>query len=614
MAIIATLKATENGYAGSGYSIASIPLNKLVLWEGNVRKTGASDDLEELTASIAALGVLQSLVVRKVTRGRFAVIAGRRRFLSLTVLAERGAIAAEHPVPCRVVPGNADATEISLTENVMRVPMHPADQFDAFRELVDNGSTPADIAARFGITEAGVKQRLKLARVSPVVFEAYRNGDLNLEQVQAFAISDNTEAQEKVFSQLSGRNDDPRDIRSALTQDEIAATDKRVRLVTVSAYEEAGGAVRRDLFSEGEDGIYILDSALLDRLAVEKLHSAAEAVRAEGWKWVDVEAELDFEARSGFHRHHPEPLPLSEEASIEQKRLVEEYDSLFSTAEEDDEQASERLDAIETRINELEEAETAFTPDTIAIAGAIVTIGRSGEVEIVRGLVRPEDVPEETGGQEAKTPKVRPAFSSTLVESLTAQKSAAISASLSDRPDIALAAVVHALASGVFRLRGSENSLQITAKVMNLRETGKAIDALEEARERWGERVPGDPQHLWDWCLAQEKDTLLELLAFCAACSVNAVQSKQDRADCRRLAQANALATALSLDMTKWFTPTAANFFSRVGRTTVVSAITEAKGIPAKKSWDKMKKAGLAAFAEREIAGTNWLPQPLKAA
>ena len=197
MAIIATLRAAENGHAGSGYSIASIPLNKLVLWDGNVRKTGASDNLEELTASIAALGVLQSLVVRKTSRGRFAIIAGRRRYLALSILAEGGTIAADAPVPCRVVPGSADATEISLTENVMRMPMHPADQFDAFRELIDNGSTPADIAARFGITEAGVKQRLKLARVSPVILEAYRNEDLNLDQVQAFAISDDHEAQEK---------------------------------------------------------------------------------------------------------------------------------------------------------------------------------------------------------------------------------------------------------------------------------------------------------------------------------------------------------------------------------------------------------------------------------
>ncbi len=73
------------------------------------------------------------------------------------------------------------------------------------------------------------------------------------------------------------------------------------------------------------------------------------------------------------------------------------------------------------------------------------------------------------------------------------------------------------------------------------------------------------------------------------------------------------LADELSLDMTQWFTPTAENFFSRVGRTTVIKAICEAKNVPSKRSWDKMKKSELAKLAEREVAGTGWLPEPLKA-
>jgi ParB family chromosome partitioning protein len=613
MAIIATLKTAEGGYPGNAHSIASIPLNKLIPWEGNVRKTCANDGLDELAANIAAHGVLQSLVVRKTHRGKYSIIAGRRRFLALSALAEGGTIAADAPVPCRIMPGSIDATEISLTENVMRAPMHPADQFDAFRELVDNGSTPADIAARFGITEAAVKKRLKLARVSPVVFEAYRSDELNLEQVQAFAISDDHAAQERVFTELSDWSSAPDDIRRALTQDEILATDKRARLVSLEAYEEAGGAIRRDLFAEGEDGIFILDAALLDRLALEKLQSAAEAVRAEGWKWVEIEPDIDYEGRAQFRRQRPEPLPMSEEAAAEHKRLAEEYHNLFGSMEDGDEVASERLDAIEARINELEDTERAFTPQTLAIAGALVTIGTDGEIEIARGLIRPEDATEESTGQQSSEPKVKPPFSASLVESLTAQKSAAISACLSERPDIALASVVHALACDVFSSRCMQSSLQMTATATQVRESCKGMDVLEQARDRWSERVPADPQSLWEWCLAQDKDTLLELLAFCAARTIDAVQRKQDRPDCTRLAHANALASALSLDMTAWFTPTAANYFGRVSRSEIRSALSEAKGMQAKRSWDKLKKSEFAALAEREIAGTGWLPQPLKA-
>lgn len=610
MAIIATLKAAENGYAGNQHSIASIPLNKLVPWDGNVRRTGASDNLEELTASIAAHGVLQSLVVRKTSRGKYAIIAGRRRYLALSALAEGGTIAPDAPVPCRIMPGSVDATEISLTENVMRTPMHPADQFDAFRELIDNGSTVADIAARFGMAEAAVKQRLKLARVSPVVFEAYRNGELSLEQVQAFAVSDDHAAQERVFTELARLND-PDDIRGALTEHETAATDKRARFVSVAAYEAAGGAVKRDLFAEGDEGVFLLDSGLLDRLATEKLHAQAEALKPEGWKWVEAVPELDYEARGNYRVRRPEPLPLSEEAAAEEKRLSAEYQTLFESMEEGDEETSARLDEIEVRINELQETECAYTPDVLAIGGAIVTIGADGEPQILRGIVRPEDEPEE----ERQPSKPRPEFSAALVESLTEAKSAAIGASLAGRPDIALAAVVHALASDVFHGYRNDNSQRISGKITYLKEDSAGARELKDLYEKWFEKLPKGERTLWDWCLAQEQGTLLELLALCAACTVDAVQRKQDIQDGgRRIAQTNALATALNLDMTKWFTPTAANYFSRVGRASIVTAITEAKKVPAKRSWDKQKKLELAAFAEREVAGTGWLPQLLKAA
>jgi ParB family chromosome partitioning protein len=488
--------------------------------------------------------------------------------------------------------------------------MHPADQFEAFRTLVDDGSSVADIAARFGMAEKAVKQRLRLARVSPTIFEAYRGGELTLEQVQAFAVSDDHAAQERVFGELSHRSD-PEDIRSALTQDDIAATDKRARFITLPAYEEAGGDFRRDLFAEGDEFVFLLDSALLDRLAMEKLQAEAETLKAEGWKWVEAVPELDYEARGDYRVRRPEPLPLSEAAAAEQKALAEEYDRLFNTMEEGNEETSVRLDEIEARINELEETESAYPPDVLAIAGAIVTIGSDGESMILRGIVRPEDEPEE----ERKPAKVRPEFSAALVESLTEAKSAAIGVTLAGRPDVALAAVVHALASDVFHGYRNDNSLRISGKVVYFKEESEASGQLKLAYEEWFEKLPKGERTLWDWCLEQDQSTLLELLAFCAACTVDAVQRKQDVPDGgKRIAQSNALATALSLDMTKWFTPTADNFFSRVGRTTVVAAITEAKGTPAKRSWDKLKKSGLAALAEREIAGTGWLPQPLKAA
>jgi ParB family transcriptional regulator, chromosome partitioning protein len=163
-------------------SSTSIALNKLLAWDGNVRKTESDKNIDELAASITAHGLLQSLVVRKDKRGKFAVVAGRRRLLALKFLADAGTIETNKQIPCHVIGDDVDATEISLAENVQREPMHPADEFDAFKALIESGVPVADVAARFGVTEAVVKQRLKLASVSPSLIAAYRKGEMTLQR------------------------------------------------------------------------------------------------------------------------------------------------------------------------------------------------------------------------------------------------------------------------------------------------------------------------------------------------------------------------------------------------------------------------------------------------
>jgi len=195
-----------------------IPLSKLLAWNDNVRRTGVEERIGELADSIAAVGLLQGLVVKKEPRGKYAVIAGRRRPLALSRLAEEGKVKGTMSVPCRIAPKEADLPEISLTENVMRVPMHPADEFEAFQRLIAAGKSVADVAARFGVTGAVVLQRLALARVSPVLLAKYREGELNLELLQAFTLTDDHNAQEEVWSQLQPWDRKPCIVRQMLAE------------------------------------------------------------------------------------------------------------------------------------------------------------------------------------------------------------------------------------------------------------------------------------------------------------------------------------------------------------------------------------------------------------
>lgn len=606
---------------------ASIPLNKLVVWSGNVRKTaGADTALAELAASIAAHGLLQSLVVRKDRKGKFAVVAGGRRLQALKILSADGKIPADYAVHCQLVSEHADATEISLAENAVREQMHPADEFEAFQALAEKGMPAVDIAARFGVTERVVLQRLKLARVSPVLIKAYRNGKTSLDCLMAFAVIDDHGAQERLWKAAPAwLKTSARQIRDALTAKSVTAGDRRVKFVTLKAYEKAGGGVRRDLFSDEADGIFIEDVALLETLVVEKLQKTAKVVSREGWKWVEIRPEFDTSDWSQCERVFEESVPLSEADAAEFERLATEHDALVERSEGDDftEDQRARLEVVSNRLDELKERETVWTDEAMAIAGAVVCVGYDGKPDIRRGFVNPEDQPQKPAtakspvagtnddGTEAGEGSALPAA---LVESLTLHRTAAISAALASRPDIALAVLVHTLASQVLLDGASGNTcLEVFARVKSLRnvEGAPASNVMQKAQEQWGDRIPGAPDQLWQWCLEQEQDVLLDLLAFCLANTVNAVRAKADRPGDPRLTHASGLAAALDLDMAAWFTPSAGNYFGRISKAAIIDALTEAKGGIAP-AWTKLKKTELAVLAERELAGTGWLPEILR--
>jgi hypothetical protein len=176
--------------------------------------------------------------------------------------------------------------------------MHPDDQFEAFQRLVEGGRGIEDVAARFGVNPAVVERRLKLAKVSPKLRAAFRKGELTLEQMMAFAVSDDHDLQEEVYRGLSGFRSSARDIRAALTQEAVALTHALAKFVTVEAYVASGGVIQRDLFDTANDG-YMPDRVLVLQLAQAKLEASCATVQAEGWKWVKAEAERDYSVNYG---------------------------------------------------------------------------------------------------------------------------------------------------------------------------------------------------------------------------------------------------------------------------------------------------------------------------
>jgi ParB family transcriptional regulator, chromosome partitioning protein len=265
-------------------NLIEIPLSKLVPSPLNVRRTGALRRIEELAASIHSHGLLQSLSVKPARdaeggeTGKYLVLGGGRRLAALKLLAKKKAIPKAHPVPCLVTDGHEE--EVSLAENIMRSDLHPADQFEAFRRLAEeHGFGAEEIAARFGVGPALVKQRMRLGAVSPKLLSLYREEALTLDQLMAFAVTTDHARQEQVYESLSW-NREPSTIRRLLTESHIVASDRRAVFVGVDAYQDAGGVLTRDLFLD-DGGGYLEDAALLNRLALEKLETLAGEVQHE---------------------------------------------------------------------------------------------------------------------------------------------------------------------------------------------------------------------------------------------------------------------------------------------------------------------------------------------
>ena len=392
-------------------AIRSIALDRLFIAPENVRKTPPDATAEaEMKASVMTHGLLENLVVRSDgPDGDYAVVAGGRRLAALKALAADGALDASHPVPCLIVDGNAASGELSLAENVIRIAMHPADQVIAFTKLAESGVTVATIAARFGMSERLVEQRLRLGNAAPELLDAYRTDNIGLETLKAFAVTTDHRRQMAVWAQLAnqGYRPAPSQVKRLLTEERIPATSAMARFVSVDAYEAAGGAVLRDLFAaEDEDGIWFEDPALLNNLAMAKLGETVKDL-ATRWRWATAVPEVDWTEIARYGRIHPEPATPTDEETAELERLRTREDELDNLDEDDwTEALEEEAEAIETRTCEFNlaiEARATYRAEDYAIAGAIATIGRNGELEVIQGLVRPEDMPKPADSGDSAT-------------------------------------------------------------------------------------------------------------------------------------------------------------------------------------------------------------------
>jgi len=658
-------------------SSRDIPFDRLVLSQSNVRTIKSGVSIGELAEDIVRRTLLQSLNVRPVMdsdgneTGVFEVPAGGRRFRALELLVKQKRFAKDGPVPCvvRAPLGEGDATaeEDSLAENVFREQLHPLDQFRAMQVLVDQGADLEDVAARFMTTPAVVRQRLRLAAVSPNLHDFYARDEMSLEQLIAFSVSDDHARQEQVWDMLTNHWDrSAGEIRRRLTETSVHANNRRVRFIGLDAYLAAGGTVMRDLFEDDKGG-WLQDVGLLDQLVMAKLGTEGERIGAEGWKWVAVAMDFAFGHDAGMRALDGSEVPVNsaEQARIESLEAeIEAIEGEWGQTSDVPDEVNQRYEAATRELRAILTRPIAYDPEDMARAGVFVSLGSNGELTVERGFVRPEHepdvelgadgdftvssahVPDEQGGCRAtlivdgiadpvdtgatvedEDDMLKP-LPDKLVAELTAHRTLALENALAANPQVAYIVALHALALSVFYHASRESCVAISESGASFlqQEPGLAeslsAKANVERQAIWKARLPKSDRDLWEALLLLNPDEQAALLAHCVARGVNAVAEVVGRYDNgrisshtveRRIAHSHVLARAVDLNMVAaGWQPTVDNYLGRVTKPHIIAAVADAKGAETAGLIDHLKKDDMAREAARLLDGSKWLPAPLR--
>ncbi|MER9741833.1 ParB/RepB/Spo0J family partition protein [Mesorhizobium sp. M0187] len=649
-----------------------IPFNKLMLSQANVRRIKRGKTIEDLAASIARRGLLQSLNVRPVLDGEgdetgmFEVPAGGRRYRALELLVKQKRMIKTEPVPCVVSDAHSAVPieEDSLAENFQREDLHPLDMFRAFQTLHDQGASHEEIAARFFVSATFVQQRLRLARVSAKLQEIYEQDGMKLEQLMAFTVTDDHARQEQVWEALENSwSKEPQQIRRLLTETTVRASDRRALFVGVDAYVAAGGVVLRDLF-EADNGGWLQDPPLLDRLVGDRLKSIADEIAAEGWKWIVVDADLPYGYNHGLRAIAGTPVGLTDAERAEREALRAEYDRLEAEYGESDElpdDVDQRLGQIETALEAFESRPMHYDGAEIARAGVFISIDRDGDLVVDRAHVRPEDEAMQavdghsaepgcatenedsrhnpsaraiiTIGAQASEPEeddgdtIKP-LPERLVIELTAHRTLALRNALAENQHVAITALLHRLVLDTFGQRSAIGCVEAFVRHVHLpwQDVGlkdsPAAKAVDERHEAWKSVIPlDDDEALWAWLDRLDEASRQTLLAHCVSYGINALFERpnpygsgvsQHGLD-QRLREADRLSRATGLDMIDaGWRPTVDNYLGRVTKSRILEAVREGAGDQAAQLIDHLKKADMAKEAERLLADSGWLPEPLR--
>ena len=404
--------------------IQDYPLKQFIFSKRkNVRKKKPSaEGIKRLAANISAKGVMQNLIVIE-SKGKLEVIAGGRRLMALFLLLKKSVITEEYSVPARVI--TEAELSASLAENIQRENMHPVDEFEAFQRLIlEEGMNEKEVANEFGITVKYVKQQMKLALVHSELRKLCRAGDLDLDCLMAFTVTDDIDRQWQVFQALPSHSVSAYGIKNALCDGTIRSDDKLAKYIGLSAYKKAGGVTVADLFDSVD---YLQDGVLVHELAKKKLSDDAKDIEAR-WKWVEFSLSIDWNLINQCGMVERVDTEVTTELLKKQAALeleINELEAIDEPTDAEDTILNEKWDEGSLLDDEIEASRMIKESDKLD-SGCVIYIDDNGCLNVRDGLIHPDEMKQRHKAAQVASAgragddgeKDQPKFTKSLIEDL----------------------------------------------------------------------------------------------------------------------------------------------------------------------------------------------------
>ncbi|QOG20430.1 ParB/RepB/Spo0J family partition protein [Bradyrhizobium sp. SEMIA] len=578
----------------------------------NARVAGREDGIAALAANIFAnrsadnpSGLIENLVVKDAGEGFYSVANGNRRLAALRMIEAEGS---ELPIPCTMHQvDETKAFEYSLTTAITAEQLHPVDQYEAFARLEEHGKSEEEIAQQYGLTDKQVRQALALGRLSPIIRDGWRKGEIKADVAQTFTMAGDHKNQDRLFKKLSKQNDlDRHSIRAELGVKGNEDVGSLVNFVGVDAYRARGGAVTEDLFREEH---IVSDDVLLKAMVGERLTKECDRLVVEqGWQWAAVEDDLPKSWRSWPTERVDVTKVFTPEEAAEAKRLNKLADDLEQAEDYDweaEQAARDQLEQFEASV-----MPRAFTDKQKAKLGCMVSVDDDGRLEIQYGIKRP---PAATASEAAARPPTsgeapeiktaakktgkaaEPDLSQALIQRLSIQLTSAAETALIQDQDLAISVLLAKLASNMNCDGIRINVTGMGANKLDLLGAKKFADCLDLAR-------------------ALKPAERIELLVLVAGAALD-FQRFSTNDDNLLKGNPGLICDAIkpaSMNAALRGAFDAKDYFASIPKALCLAAIKEAIGADVARQQEGKKGAEIATFAIANLPSTGWLPPQLR--